>query len=134
MSVVKETLSSAKIIARDIIPLVYRMAIKPPKPDDIDNLPGRLARTAANHPSKTAIIFEGRSVTWGEVNEHASQIAQALKDRGIGFGDTVSMMMDNRIGVYRKHVWHHACGCRRISHQHQLKGCTADSLRDNHQC
>jgi citronellyl-CoA synthetase len=97
MSVAQETLSSAKIIARDIIPLVYRMAIKPPKPDDIDNLPGRLARTAANHPSKTAIIFEGRSVTWGEVNERASQIAQALKDRGIGFGDTVSMMMDNRI-------------------------------------
>lgn len=97
MSIVGETLSSAKVIARDLIPLVYRMAVSPPKPDTIDNLPSRLARTAANHPNKTAIIFEGRSVTWGELNDRASQVAQALKDRGIGFGDTVSMMMDNRI-------------------------------------
>ncbi len=97
MSIVAETLSSAKVIARDIIPLVYRMAIRPPSPDAIDNLPLRLANTAKACPNKKAIIFEDRSVTWCELDQRVSQIAQALRDRGVTFGDTVSLMMDNRI-------------------------------------
>lgn len=96
MSLVAETLSSAKIIARDLIPLAVRMA-KPPAPEAIDNLPLRLAATAQACPTKTAIIFEGRSISWGDLDRRASQVAQAMKDRGIGFGDTVSLMMDNRI-------------------------------------
>jgi len=97
MSIVAETLSSAKIIARDIIPLVYRMAIRPPGEDAIDNLPLRLARTASECPNKIGIIFEGRSITWSELDHRVSQVAQALRDRGVTFGDTVSLMMDNRI-------------------------------------
>ena len=46
MSVLAEAVSSAKVIVRDIIPLVYRMAINPPSPEDIDNLPLRLANNA----------------------------------------------------------------------------------------
>ena len=97
MSTVAEALSSAKIIARDVVPLVYKMAVKPPKPETIDNLPLRLANTASQSPNKIAIVFEGRSITWGELDKRVSQVAQALRDRGVGFGDTVSMMMDNRI-------------------------------------
>ena len=97
MSIVAEALSSAKIIARDIVPLAFRMAVKPPAPDNIDNVPLRLARIAKEFPDKTAIIFEGNSITWGELDQRVSQVAQALRDRGIGFGDTVSLMMDNRI-------------------------------------
>ncbi len=97
MSIVAEALSSAKIIARDLVPLVFKMAIKPPSPEAVDNLPLRLARTAATCPDKDAIIFEGRSITWGELDHRASQVAQALRDRGVAFGDTVSLMMDNRI-------------------------------------
>jgi len=97
MSVITEALSSAKIIARDIVPLVFKMAMKPRKADDVDNLPLRLARTASACPNKTAIIFEGRRITWGDLDRRASQVAQALKESGIGFGDTVSLMMDNRI-------------------------------------
>ncbi|MDA0711736.1 MAG: long-chain-acyl-CoA synthetase [bacterium] len=97
MSIVGEALYSAKIIARDIVPLVYKMAINPPSPDDIDNLPLRLSKTATACPNKTAIIFEGRTITWGELDRRASQVAQALRNEGVGFGDTVSLMMDNRI-------------------------------------
>jgi citronellyl-CoA synthetase len=97
MSIVAEALSSAKIIARDIVPLVYKMAIRPPSPDDIDNLPLRLANTAARYPNKIAIVFEGRSTTWGELDRRVSQVASSLRDRGVTFGDTVSLMMDNRI-------------------------------------
>jgi len=97
MSTVSEALSSAKVIFGEIMPLVYRMAIKPPSEDAIDNLPTRLAKTASECPNKTAIIFEGRSITWGELDHRVSQIAQALRNRGVTFGDTVSLMMDNRI-------------------------------------
>jgi citronellyl-CoA synthetase len=97
MPIMGEALSSAKIIMRDLVPLVFKMAIKPPKPDEIDNLSIRLSKTANNYPSKIAIIFEGRSITWGDLDRRASQVAQALKDDGVGFGDTVSLMMDNRI-------------------------------------
>ncbi|MFT7219918.1 MAG: citronellyl-CoA synthetase [Candidatus Azotimanducaceae bacterium] len=97
MSIVREALSSAKIIVRDIVPLVYKMAIKPPSPDDIDNLPLRLSNTASACPNKIAIVFEGRSITWGELDRRASQVAQALRNQGVSFGDTVSLMMDNRI-------------------------------------
>ncbi|MEM7294981.1 MAG: AMP-binding protein, partial [Pseudomonadota bacterium] len=97
MSVVAETLSSAKVIARDIVPLMYKMAVKPPAPDAIDNLPLRLANTASQCPNKIGIIFEGRSITWGELDQRASKVAQALRARGIGFGDTVSLMMDNLV-------------------------------------
>ncbi len=97
MSIVAETLSSAKVIARDIVPLMYKMAIRPPSPDDIDNLPLRLANTAKMVPNKTAIVFEGRKITWGELDQRASKVARSLRDRGVGFGDTVSLMMDNRI-------------------------------------
>ncbi len=96
MPLAAEALSSAKILFRDLIPLMYKIA-RPPSPDTIDNLPLRLARTAEACPDKAAIIFEGRSISWGELDRRASQIAQALKERGIGFGDTVSLMMDNRI-------------------------------------
>jgi len=97
MSIVEEALSSAKVIVRDIMPLMYKMAIKPAKPDQTDNLALRLSQTAKVCSGKTAIIFEGRSVTWGELDRRASQVAQVLRSNGIGFGDTVSLMMDNRI-------------------------------------
>ncbi|MBO6558417.1 MAG: long-chain-acyl-CoA synthetase [Pseudomonadales bacterium] len=96
MSIVAETLSSAKVIFRDLVPLAVRMA-KPPAPDVVDNLPMRLAKTASECPNKNAIIFEGRSITWGELDQRVSQVAQALRERGVTFGDTVSLMMDNRI-------------------------------------
>lgn len=97
MPIMGEALSSAKIIMRDLVPLVFKMAIKPPNPDRIDNLSIRLSKTANDCPNKTAIIFEGRRITWGDLDRRASQVAQALKDDGVGFGDTVSLMMDNRI-------------------------------------
>lgn len=96
MSMLAEAFSSAKVIATDVIPLVVKMA-RPPAPDAIDNLPLRLANTARECPNNIAIIFEGRSVTWAELDQRASKVAQALRERGVGFGDTISLMMDNRI-------------------------------------
>ena len=54
MPIMGEALSSAKIIMRDNLPLMYKMAIKPPKPDDIDNMSLRLSKTANACPTRTS--------------------------------------------------------------------------------
>ena len=43
------------------------------------------------------LLFEGRQMTWREFNALANRYAHALKARGIGHGDVVSLMMENRI-------------------------------------
>lgn len=43
------------------------------------------------------VVFEGTTTTWGEFNNLANQFAHYLKSRGLGKGDTVALMMDNRV-------------------------------------
>jgi amino acid adenylation domain-containing protein/FkbH-like protein len=46
-------------------------------------------------PDCIAVAFEGRRVTYRELNERANQLAHGLReDYGIGLGDIVSLMMD----------------------------------------
>ncbi|MCP4842344.1 MAG: long-chain-acyl-CoA synthetase [Halieaceae bacterium] len=71
--------------------------IKPRSPDSTDCFAARLESTASRLPDNTAVIFEGRTVTWRELNASSNRIASSLKDRGIEHGDTVSLVMENRI-------------------------------------
>ncbi len=96
MSFVKETVSSAKVIA-SLIPVVFRAVASRPSGDEVDNIGLRLAGTAARYPDKTAVIFEGESISWGELDRRASQVAHFLHDRGVEPGDCVSLLMENRI-------------------------------------
>lgn len=97
MPAISQTISTAKVLLTEIIPLIYKFATNPIKDENLDNLPLHLAKTAADFPNKTAIIFEDREITWGELDERVSRIAQSLQDRGVKAGDTVSLLMDNRI-------------------------------------
>ncbi|MFT7139457.1 MAG: citronellyl-CoA synthetase [Sulfitobacter sp.] len=97
MPKISQIMSATKVLLTEIIPLAYDITRNPIKDEDLDNLPLRLAKTAANFPSKTAIIFEGREITWGQLDERVSRVAQSLQDRGIKLGDAVSLLMDNRI-------------------------------------
>jgi amino acid adenylation domain-containing protein len=45
--------------------------------------------------AKTAVIVEGRAHTYGELQESASRLASALRDRGVQRGDRVAIYMDN---------------------------------------
>ena len=96
MSFVKEAVSSAQVLV-SLAPVIYRAVVNRPDEDEVDNLGLRLAKTAAEYPDKTAIIFEGQSITWAELDQHVSQVAQSLHDRGIAAGDCVSLLMENRI-------------------------------------
>ena len=46
---------------------------------------------------RTAIVFEDRTVTWNQFNALANQYANTFKADGLVRGDTVSVIMENRI-------------------------------------
>ncbi|WP_051287456.1 non-ribosomal peptide synthetase [Paenibacillus taiwanensis] len=47
---------------------------------------------AAKTPQATAIICEGESVTYNELNERATQLAYTLRQRGVGQGSIVALL------------------------------------------
>src|SRR5690606_13795029 len=62
-----------------------------------DCFAARVERTAARFPEHTAVMFEGRSLSWREFNAEANRHAAALRALGLVRGDAVSLMMENRI-------------------------------------
>ena len=46
---------------------------------------------AARAPDRVALTFEGRHLSYGELNERANQLAWALRDAGIGAGTLVGL-------------------------------------------
>src|SRR5437868_2925983 len=54
-----------------------------------------LRRTAAVYPHRTAVIHGDIKRTWRETCDRCSRMAAALKRRGVGVGDTVSIMAAN---------------------------------------
>jgi len=64
--------------------------------ETLDCPAARVEDLAARFPNNKAIIFEGSTLTWQQFNERANQYAHALAANGIGRGDTVSVLMENR--------------------------------------
>lgn len=54
-----------------------------------------LRRTARAYPERTAIIHGDLRRSWGEVWDRCRRLADALRKRGIGKGDTVAIMAPN---------------------------------------
>src|SRR5262249_415646 len=54
-----------------------------------------LPRTAAVHPDRVAVIHGDRHITYRDFHARARRLASALSARGIGAGDTVSVMLPN---------------------------------------
>ena len=71
--------------------------VKPRPPTTRDCFAARVERTTANFPNHTAILFEGRRLTWQELNAQANRYAAALRTMGLVRGDAVSLIMENRI-------------------------------------
>jgi long-chain acyl-CoA synthetase len=66
---------------------------------DFENtlVPQYLAESAARFPDHTALIFQGYSVTFKELDEMVGKFAAALKDFGIKKGDSVAILLPNVI-------------------------------------
>jgi fatty-acyl-CoA synthase len=54
-----------------------------------------LARTAAIHPNRIAVIHGERQLSYRQLQERAFRLASALAQRGVRAGDTVSAMLPN---------------------------------------
>ena len=65
--------------------------------ETLDSPATRVEDLATRFPNHNAIIFEGARLTWHELNARANQYARALEAQGIVRGDTVSVLMENRI-------------------------------------
>src|SRR5438094_7432193 len=54
-----------------------------------------LARRAATHPDRVAIVDRGRRVTYGELKTRVDRVAAGLGALGIGAGDVVTIQLPN---------------------------------------
>ncbi len=55
-----------------------------------------LEDNAAKHADQPALRFEGRDISHAELNARANRIARVLAGRGIGHGDRVGLLLENR--------------------------------------
>src|SRR3546814_11199391 len=53
--------------------------------------PGSVEHWALTRPSVVAFVEGDRSLTWGELNDHADRLAAALPEPGIKAGDVVGV-------------------------------------------
>ncbi len=54
-----------------------------------------LEQVAKKYKRKEAILFGGRTITYGELDRNANRVANALKKLGINAGDRVAIMLPN---------------------------------------
>jgi len=62
-----------------------------------------LPRTAAIHPGRIAVVHGARRLTYAELHARARRLASALAARGVGEGDTVSVLLPNVPAMLEAH-------------------------------
>jgi len=62
-----------------------------------------LPRTALVYPDLTSVIHGHRRYSWAETYERCRRLASALRQRGIGLGDTVAIMAPNTPPHFEAH-------------------------------
>jgi crotonobetaine/carnitine-CoA ligase len=62
-----------------------------------ESLPGLFAASVAERPDHPVLRFEGRDVTYVELDGLANRIANGLTAAGVGDGDRVAVMMSNSV-------------------------------------
>jgi acyl-CoA synthetase (AMP-forming)/AMP-acid ligase II len=55
-----------------------------------------LAERAAQDPSGTGLLYLDRRMSWRDLDRSVDRTARAFQDAGVGPGDVVSLLMDNR--------------------------------------
>ncbi|WP_179278266.1 fatty-acid--CoA ligase FadD5 [Rhodococcus sp. 15-649-2-2] len=61
-----------------------------------NNWNNQVRRHALMQPAAVALRFQGRSISWRELDDRVSRFAGALAGLGVGFGDRVLILMLNR--------------------------------------
>jgi long-chain acyl-CoA synthetase len=58
-------------------------------------LPEFLEESVARHPDKTALVCDGRRLSYRDVDDRANRLARALAGRGVQRGDRVAIVLEN---------------------------------------
>ncbi len=66
------------------------------RPSDETSLVHYLETHAAKRPLETAILFEEQTISWGELNQRVNQMAHYFRARGVSYGDSVALNIENR--------------------------------------
>ena len=77
----------------------------------VNNLGGLLTRTARLFPSRYAVIAEGKSWTWKEVDQRVQAMASALKNLGIEKGDRILVLSRNNLQLFESSWVSFRMGC-----------------------
>ncbi|MHB1486365.1 MAG: o-succinylbenzoate--CoA ligase [Acidimicrobiales bacterium] len=64
----------------------------------------QLARAARTQPDKVAYRFAGTDRSFAQLDERVNRLANALADRGVGYGDRVATLMTNRLEVIETYL------------------------------
>jgi fatty-acyl-CoA synthase len=62
-----------------------------------------IERSAAVYPGHDAVIYGARRQSWSETYARCRRLASGLKQRGIGAGDTVAVMLPNVPAMFEAH-------------------------------
>ncbi|XOV87510.1 MAG: long-chain-acyl-CoA synthetase [Pseudomonadota bacterium] len=81
----------------DLKVLYAAATTKPPASDDTGSIALLAEQNAEKYPTGVALICEGETVTWKELNDRANRIARTLLAQGVSKGDCVALFMQNRI-------------------------------------
>ncbi len=76
--------------------LKLKKGLTPQPSDTKDSLVLKLQQNVGAYGTRDAVIYENNKTSWNELNQKANQYARVLENAGIGKGDVVSMMVENR--------------------------------------
>jgi fatty-acyl-CoA synthase len=62
-----------------------------------------IERSASVYPDRIAVIYGSRRQTWRDTYARCRRLASALRQRGIGAGDTVAVMLPNVPAMFEAH-------------------------------
>ena len=71
---------------------------------------GFLDRAALVHPTRAAVVYGSITRTWAQTRERCMRLASALVARGLGVGDTVSILCPNTPAMLEAHFGIPLCG------------------------
>lgn len=63
--------------------------------DEIRNLPELFSMTVKKYKRKEALLYEGKTITYKELDENSNKAANALKNLGLESGDRIALMLPN---------------------------------------
>ncbi len=113
----------------------YVHGIEPSLDFDRSTISEFLSRNAEKYPQKTALIFMGKKMSFGEIDSLSSRFAQALQNIGVKKGDRVALLLPNvpQIVISYFGIWRAGATAvpvnplysdREIEHQLSMSGTT----------